>query len=80
MIWGKLKPNFRYIHLDSVSVLKEPHKARLYMSVCPQDDTGTKRNLWKALQDISANCAILLTTHNMEEAEALAESGVAGGV
>jgi ATP-binding cassette subfamily A (ABC1) protein 3 len=35
-------------------------------------DAGAKRVLWKALQDISANRAILLTTHSMEEAEALA--------
>jgi ATP-binding cassette subfamily A (ABC1) protein 3 len=35
-------------------------------------DAGAKRILWKALQAISANRAILLTTHSMEEAEALA--------
>ena len=35
-------------------------------------DAGAKRILWKALQDISVNRAILLTTHSMEEAEALA--------
>jgi len=35
-------------------------------------DAGAKRILWKALQSISANRAILLTTHSMEEAEALA--------
>jgi len=33
-------------------------------------DAGAKRILWKALQDISRNRAILLTTHSMEEAEA----------
>lgn len=150
MIRGELKPNFGGIHLDGVSVLKNPHKARLHMGVCPQDDAidnltvrqtlsfyatvkglknvsgnvdkvlaalnitiyehlsvkdlsggtrrklsvaiallgnprillldepstgqdaGAKRILWKALQDISRNRAILLTTHSMEEAEALA--------
>ncbi|KAL2064305.1 hypothetical protein VTL71DRAFT_4799 [Oculimacula yallundae] len=35
-------------------------------------DAGAKRILWRALQSISANRAILLTTHSMEEAEALA--------
>lgn len=35
-------------------------------------DAGAKRILWKALQDLSTNRAILLTAHNMEEAEALA--------
>lgn len=35
-------------------------------------DAGAKRILWRALKDISANRAILLTTHSMEEAEALA--------
>jgi ABC-type multidrug transport system ATPase subunit len=37
-------------------------------------DAGAKRILWKALQDVSANRAILLTTHSMEEAEKLATS------
>jgi ATP-binding cassette subfamily A (ABC1) protein 3 len=150
MIRGELKPNFGDIHLDGVSVLKQPHKARLHMGVCPQDDAidnltvrqtlsfyatvkglknvagnvekvlsalnikiyesvsvkdlsggtrrklsvaiallgnprillldepstgqdaGAKRILWKALRDISRGRAILLTTHSMEEAEALA--------
>jgi ABC-type multidrug transport system ATPase subunit len=35
-------------------------------------DAGAKRILWKALRDISRGRAILLTTHSMEEAEALA--------
>lgn len=39
-------------------------------------DAGAKRILWKALKDVSSNRAILLTTHSMEEAEALA-TGVA---
>ena len=63
MIWGELKPNFGDIRLGSVSVLKEPREARLYMSVCPQDDAGTKRNLWKALQGISANCVPSCSQH-----------------
>jgi len=149
-IRGELKPDFGDIYLDGVSVLRNPHKTRSYMGVCPQDDAvdnltvrqtlkfyatvkglknvngnvdrvmaalnitmyednlvkalsggtkrklsvaiallgnprillldepstgqdaGAKRVLWKALQDISANRAILLTTHSMEEAEALA--------
>src|SRR4051812_3993333 len=37
-------------------------------------DAGAKRILWKALKDIRADRAILLTTHSMEEAEALATS------
>ncbi|RFU29987.1 hypothetical protein B7463_g6379, partial [Scytalidium lignicola] len=150
MIRGELKPDYGDIYLDGVSVLHQPHKARLQMGVCPQDDAidnltvrqtlnfyaavkglgniprnvdrvlealnismyqsmpakklsggtrrklsvaiallgnprvllldepstgqdaGAKRILWKALQDISSNRAILLTTHSMEEAEALA--------
>lgn len=150
MIRGELKPNFGTIHLDGISVLKHPQRARLHMGVCPQDDAidnltvrqtlnfyatvkglknvsgnvdkvltalnitiyehvsvkglsggtrrklsvaiallgnprillldepstgqdaGAKRVLWKALQDISKDRAILLTTHSMEEAEALA--------
>lgn len=150
MIRSELKPDFGSIHLDGVSVQKDPRRARLHMGVCPQDDAidnltvrqtlnfyatvkglknvegnvdkvlnalnitsyqhltskalsggtrrkltvaiallgnprvllldepstgqdaGAKRILWKALQDISADRAILLTTHSMEEAEALA--------
>ncbi|KAH8672020.1 hypothetical protein BGZ60DRAFT_449736 [Tricladium varicosporioides] len=150
MIRGELKPNFGTIHLDGISVQKEPHRARLQMGVCPQDDAidnltvrqtlnfyatvkglknisgnvdkvinalnisiyqdlavkalsggtrrklsvaiallgnprvllldepstgqdaGAKRILWKALQEVRTNRAILLTTHSMEEAEALA--------
>ncbi|KAL3417886.1 ABC transporter [Phlyctema vagabunda] len=37
-------------------------------------DAGAKRVLWRASQSISADRAILLTTHSMEEAEALASS------
>jgi ATP-binding cassette subfamily A (ABC1) protein 3 len=39
-------------------------------------DAGAKRILWKALKEVSVDRAILLTTHSMEEAEALA-TGVA---
>ena len=38
IIRGELKPDFGDIHLDGVSVLRNPHKARLHMGVCPQDD------------------------------------------
>jgi len=38
MIRGELKSNFGDIYLDGISVLKQPHKARLQMGVCPQDD------------------------------------------
>lgn len=150
LIRGELKPDFGNIELNGISVLRYPHKARIHMGVCPQDDAvdnltvrqtlnfyasvkglknvsgnvdkvlnalkitsyerlrvkalsggtkrklsvaiallgnprvllldepstgqdaGAKRILWKMLQDISADRAILLTTHSMEEAEALA--------
>lgn len=150
MIRGEFRPNFGDIYIDGTSVLRNPHKARTLMGVCPQDDAvdnltvgqtlrfyatvkglknvggnvekvlsalnissfetttvtalsggtrrklsvaiallgnprvllldepstgqdaGAKRILWKALQNISNNRAILLTTHSMEEAEALA--------
>ncbi|EPE27975.1 P-loop containing nucleoside triphosphate hydrolase [Glarea lozoyensis ATCC 20868] len=152
MIRNELIPACGTIHLDGINVLAEPHKARLLMGVCPQDDAvdnltvhqtlkfyatvkglkniegnvtkvlaalnittfahhsvralsggtkrklsvaiallgnprvllldepstgqdaGAKRILWKALKDIRADRAILLTTHSMEEAEALATS------
>lgn len=150
MIRGELRPSFGDIYVDGISVLRNPHKARRQIGVCPQDDAvdnltvrqtlnfyatvkglkdvsgnvqkvlsalninsfettmvtalsggtrrklsvaiallgnprvllldepstgqdaGAKRILWKALQEISNNRAILLTTHSMEEAEALA--------
>lgn len=150
LIRSELKPDFGSITLDDISVLKQPHKTRLQMGVCPQDDAidnltvrqtldfyatvkglrnvagnvekvltalninvfehvevkdlsggtrrklsvaiallgnprillldepstgqdaGAKRILWRALKNVSANRAILLTTHSMEEAEALA--------
>lgn len=150
LIRGELKPDYGNIEVNGISVLRQPHKARVHLGVCPQDDAvdnltvrqtlnfyasvkglknvsgnvdkvlnalnikmyehnlvkalsggtkrklsvtiallgnprvllldepstgqdaGAKRILWKALQDISANRAILLTTHSMEEAEALA--------
>ncbi|KAK2754389.1 hypothetical protein FQN54_007033 [Arachnomyces sp. PD_36] len=150
LIRGELKPDFGNIELNGISVLRQPHKARVHMGVCPQDDAvdnltvrqtlnfyasvkglknvsgnvdkvlsalnitmyervlvkalsggtkrklsvaiallgnprvllldepstgqdaGAKRILWRTLQGISSNRAILLTTHSMEEAEALA--------
>lgn len=39
-------------------------------------DAGAKRLLWRALKRVSKDRAILLTTHSMEEAEALASRAV----
>jgi ATP-binding cassette subfamily A (ABC1) protein 3 len=39
-------------------------------------DAGAKRLLWRALKRVSKDRAILLTTHSMEEAEALASKAV----
>ncbi|KAI9041867.1 uncharacterized protein KD926_006412 [Aspergillus affinis] len=49
----------------SLILLDEPSTAQ---------DAGAKRILWRALKRIRTNRAILLTTHSMEEAEALASS------
>lgn len=38
MIRGELRPNFGDIYVDGISVLRNPHKARMQMGVCPQDD------------------------------------------
>jgi ATP-binding cassette subfamily A (ABC1) protein 3 len=150
MIRGILKPNYGDIHLDGISVLEQPQRAREAIGVCPQDDAvdeltmrqtlnfyaavkglkdvkrnvdtileafnisefanvpvkklsggtrrklmvsiallgnprvllldepstgqdaGAKRVLWKVLQSLRHGRAILLTTHSMEETEALA--------
>jgi ATP-binding cassette subfamily A (ABC1) protein 3 len=48
----------------SVLVLDEPSSAL---------DATAKRTLWKCLADMSRSRAVLLTTHSMEEADALAD-------
>lgn len=47
-----------------VLILDEPSSAL---------DANAKRNLWRCLQTMSKNRAIVLTTHSMEEADALAD-------
>ncbi|KAH7411590.1 hypothetical protein DE146DRAFT_241928 [Phaeosphaeria sp. MPI-PUGE-AT-0046c] len=48
----------------SVLVLDEPSSAL---------DANAKRTLWKCLQTMARNRAVVLTTHSMEEADALAD-------
>jgi ATP-binding cassette subfamily A (ABC1) protein 3 len=48
----------------AVLVLDEPSSAL---------DANAKRTLWKCLQDMSRSRAVVLTTHSMEEADALAD-------
>lgn len=43
MIRGDLKPEFGDIYVDSVSVVRQPSKARLQISVCPPVDNLTVR-------------------------------------
>ena len=38
MIRGELNPDFGDIYIDGISVRRQPHKARIQMGVCPQDD------------------------------------------
>lgn len=53
-----------------VQVLMKSGNPRLLLLDEPStgQDAGAKRILWKALKNVSANRAILLTTHSMEEA------------
>ncbi|KAG9244652.1 hypothetical protein BJ878DRAFT_567378 [Calycina marina] len=62
---GDTKRKMSLIHTDDplILLLDEPPTGQ---------DVGAKCVLWKTLQDIGTNRVILLTTHFMEEAEAIA--------
>lgn len=49
MIRGELKPEFGDVHVDGVSVVKQPRKARLQIGVCPQDDAVDNLTVWQTL-------------------------------
>jgi ATP-binding cassette, subfamily A (ABC1), member 3 len=88
MIRGELKPNFGEIYLDGVSVSKQPHKARLHMGVCPQDDAidnltvRQTLNFYatvKGLKDVSGNVDKVLAALNITTYEDLSVKDLSGG-
>jgi ABC-type multidrug transport system ATPase subunit len=88
IIRGELKPNFGDIYLDGVSMLKQPHKARLHMGVCPQDDAidnltvRQTLNFYatvKGIKDISGNVDKILTALNLTIYENVLVKALSGG-
>lgn len=69
-----LVPNLSLSALYSRLTLRNAGNPRVLLLDEPStgQDAGAKRILWEAVRSISADRAILLTTHSMEEAEALA--------
>jgi ATP-binding cassette subfamily A (ABC1) protein 3 len=88
MIRGELKPNFGDIFLDGISVLRNTHKARLQMGVCPQDDavdnltvrqTLTFYATVKGLKNISGNVDKVLEALNITIYEDIPVKALSGG-
>lgn len=88
MIRGELKPDLGDICLDGVSVLKNPHKARLQMGVCPQDDAidnlTVRQTLKfyatvKGLKDVSGNVDRVLAALNIAAYDEVSVKGLSGG-
>lgn len=88
MIRGELKPNFGDIFLDGTSVLRQPHKARLQMGVCPQDDAidnltvRQTLNFYatvKGLKDVAGNVDKVLNALNITVYQNVAVKDLSGG-
>jgi ATP-binding cassette subfamily A (ABC1) protein 3 len=88
MIRGELKPDFGDIHLDNTSVLRNPHKARLHMGVCPQDDAVDNLTVRqtlafyasvKGLKNVESNVDKVLTALNITIYEHLQVKALSGG-
>ena len=88
MIRGELKPNFGDIFLDGTSVLRQPHKARLQMGVCPQDDAidnltvRQTLNFYatvKGLKNVAGNVDKVLNALNITVYQNVAVKDLSGG-
>ena len=88
MIRGELKPNFGDIFLDGTSVLRNPHKARLHMGVCPQDDAVDNLTVRqtlvfyasvKGLKNVESNVDKVLNALNITIYEHLPVKALSGG-
>lgn len=88
MIRGELKPDFGDIFLDGTSVLRNPHKARLQMGVCPQDDAVDNLTVRqtlafyasvKGLKNVESNVDKVLNALNITIYEHLPVKALSGG-
>lgn len=88
MIRGELKPDFGDIYLDGTSVLRNPHKARLHMGVCPQDDAVDNLTVRqtlafyasvKGLKKVESNVDKVLNVLNITIYEHLPVKALSGG-
>ena len=88
MIRGEFKPDFGDIFLDGTSVLRNTHKARLQMGVCPQDDAVDNLTVRqtlsfyasvKGLKKIESNVNKVLNALNITVYEHLPVKALSGG-
>jgi ATP-binding cassette subfamily A (ABC1) protein 3 len=88
LIRGELKPNFGDIYLDGISVLRNPHKARLHMGVCPQDDAVDNLTVRqtlnfyasvKGLKRVHDNVEKVIAALNIKKYENLVVKSLSGG-
>ena len=88
LIRGVMKPDFGDITLDGISVLRQPHKARLHMGVCPQDDAVDNLTVRqtlsfyasvKGLKNISGNVDKVLHALNITTFEHVMVKALSGG-
>jgi ATP-binding cassette subfamily A (ABC1) protein 3 len=88
LIRGELKPNFGDITVDGISVLRQPHKAKMHMGVCPQDDAvdnlTVRQTLGfyasvKGLKNVSGNVDRVMHALNITMYEHLLVKALSGG-
>ena len=88
MIRGELRPNFGDIYLDGASVLRNPHKVRTHMGVCPQDDAidnltvRQTLNFYatvKGLKNVEENVDKVLNALNITAFQTLTAKALSGG-
>lgn len=88
MIRGVFKPNYGDIHLDGVSVLSQPQRARAHIGVCPQDDaidemtTRQTLNFYaavKGLKNVERNVDSIMSAFNIREFENVSVKKLSGG-
>ena len=88
LIRGVMKPDFGDITLDGISVLRQPHKARVHMGVCPQDDAVDNLTVRqtlsfyasvKGLKNVSGNVDKVLHALNITTFEHVMVKALSGG-
>jgi ABC-type transport system involved in cytochrome c biogenesis ATPase subunit len=88
MIRGLIKPNAGSIHLDGVSVIDNPQKARIHIGVCPQDDAIDELTVRqtlnffaaiKGVKDVTANVEKIMDAFGIRGFEGFAVKKLSGG-